>query len=106
VPGGLTDNPERHERQPDESGRAVVASHRNSRGAIAKMTKIVVLAVTGLWVLWLAVLLIYGLVTQFIGSPWTDSLNEMHIWRWFYGSLAVGIFGEVFLQKLLRDKSR
>jgi len=63
-------------------------------------------AVTGLWVLWLVALLIGGMLTQFIGSPLTDWLKGIHIWWWFYGSLAVGVFGEGFLQKLLRDKSK
>jgi hypothetical protein len=63
-------------------------------------------AVTGLWVLWLVVLLIGCMLTKFIGSPLTDWLKEIHIWWWFYGSLAVTVFLERFLQKLLRDKSK
>jgi len=57
-------------------------------------------------VLWLVVVFIGCMLTQFIGSPLTDWLKEIHIWWWFYGSLAVTVFLERFLQKLLRDKSK
>jgi hypothetical protein len=56
----------------------------------------------GAWVVWLAVLLAGCMLTQFIGSPFTDWLKEIRIWWWFIGSLAVPVFGEKVLQKLLQ----
>ena len=57
-------------------------------------------------VIWLAVLLVGGLLEHLINMPLTDWLREIHIWWWFYGSLAVGIFGEGLLRKASRDTSK